>query len=216
MSIDATVGGESANSYLDLASAMVYFTAQFGSQVWLSATDADRETALLQAATHLSRLLYIGRPNNPLQAMPFPRAYPHHCDPSDVYRTTVATVPKAILAAQAEEALALLTRHAQGPGDEERSDLQAQGVKEAGIGRLKEVYADSFITKDRFTLTSQKARGLLQGWVLMTASHIASRHDHRVFGGDNRWIDSEFDALGPGPDLGQGLGYDLGPGYGPY
>ena len=49
MPIDATVGGIASNSYVSLEDANTYFSTRLHAETWTSASDADKEAALITA-----------------------------------------------------------------------------------------------------------------------------------------------------------------------
>ncbi len=73
MALDATVGGESANSYITRTDADTYFTVRLGSTVWTSADPADKDIALQMATRKVDNLSYYGWKRNINQALEFPR-----------------------------------------------------------------------------------------------------------------------------------------------
>lgn len=172
------------NSYVSLEEAESYFEARLDSSAWVSAPSEDREKALITAARALDRLTFIGRPADPTQPLAFPRIWPpsvyvrhsRRTDPfydpefppdSLLYRSLETGTPRAVLDAQCEEALALLSQDA---SDLARQRLQAQGVKSFGLGRLSESYGPA--QGGLNTLKSLEARQLLTGLTAGTVTIV--------------------------------------------
>lgn len=185
MAIDATVGGENSNSYVTLEEANAYFGERLRADAWTSASDGDKEKALLTACRHIEacrirvhRRPYgypgeppevMGRPYDPLapsnpdQALSFPRK-------KDKDNAGNFAIPKRVKDAQCEEALALLARGAE---QERRRALQAAGVTSFSVDGLSESYGSPGAAHP---LESAEARTLLapfidKGGVLATSDH---------------------------------------------
>jgi len=168
VAIDATVGGESSNSYVTLEEATAHFGARLHADAWGGASEADREKALLQACRHIerSRPLVNRRPygyptvsaeslaydplapSGPAQALSFPRKKDKDSDGD-------YAIPQPVKDAQCEEALALLARGAE---QERRAALQAAGVTSFSVDGLSETYAAG---ASQHPLLSAEARALL-------------------------------------------------------
>lgn len=92
--IDATVGGSTANSYVTLAEADAFFEEQPLSTAWDDATDDQKNRALIAATRRLDQEVYVGSPASPLtgtsggttQALQWPRS-------GAGYLTTVIPAP---------------------------------------------------------------------------------------------------------------------------
>jgi hypothetical protein len=83
MVLDATVGGPSANSYLDVAAADAFASTDLGrnAKEWLAATDEDKEAALIRASEEIDAT--IGRVESFFasdQALLFPRSFDLEAD----------------------------------------------------------------------------------------------------------------------------------------
>lgn len=174
MAVDATVSGEASNSYVTVTEATAYFGERLRADAWSSASDADKEKALLTACrrieacrlrVHRRPYGYPGEPPNTLsrpwdwlspanpdQALAFPRMRDKDNDGN-------YAIPKAIKDAQCEEALALLARGAE---QERRRALQAAGVKAFTVDGLSETYESGVIGQ---ALISAEARLLLAPFV---------------------------------------------------
>jgi hypothetical protein len=185
VAIRATLGGADSNSYVTLAEAEACFADRLRAEAWTSASDADKEKALLTACRHIEacrirvhRRPYgypgelpdaMGRPYDPLapsnpdQALSFPRK-------KDEDNAGDYAIPKRAKDAQCEEALALLAR---GTEQERRRALQAAGVTSFSVDGLSESYGAPGAAHP---LESAEARTLLapfidKGGVLATSDH---------------------------------------------
>ena len=156
MAIDATVGGASSNSYVTLEEANTYLGERLHADAWASASDSDKEKALLTACRYLEQLRYWdgNRPafTDPRQRLTFPRV-------TDTDAAGAFVIPQPVKDAQCEEALALLARGAE---QERRRTLQASGVKSFAVDGLSESYESG---ADRQVLLSAEARSLLAGYI---------------------------------------------------
>jgi hypothetical protein len=153
---DATVGGASSNSYVTLEEANTYLAGRLHADTWTSASDSDKEKALLTACRHVEQLRYWdgNRPafTDPRQRLTFPRV-------QDIDADGAFIIPQSVKEAQCEEALALLARGAE---QESRRALQASGVRSFAVDGLSESYESG---ADRQALLSAEARSLLAGYV---------------------------------------------------
>ena len=105
------------NSYIDAADADVYFDDRLYADEWIGADSGDKDKALLMARRVLDQQPFAGTLSDPDQMLAWPRTGVYGADPD--------TVPKAVIDAQCELALAFL-----------REDLTADdGTR--GVRRLK-------------------------------------------------------------------------------
>lgn len=128
-----TVG---TNSYCTLEEAEAYMAAGPSQAAWTAADSAAREAALQAAFRTLERLRYAGAVSQPTQPAQWPRRGAYDATGRECAPTRI---PAFMLAAQCEEALALLTLAADA-GAPTRAALQAQGVAEIAVGDLREQY----------------------------------------------------------------------------
>lgn len=103
--IDATVGGSSANSYVTLAEANTYHDDRLHNAEWAAASDDDKTRALLWAAQEIDKLRYSGYIAASTQALRFPRTSVYDWDGRLL---DSATIPIAVKDAQCRMALHLL------------------------------------------------------------------------------------------------------------
>ena len=101
--IDATLSGTSANSYVTLAEANSYFETVPDSSTWTNKTDDQKNRALIAAAREIDNLVFYGDRCDNGQALKFPR---NNYEVDDVELACTA-VPNNIKYAQYELARAL-------------------------------------------------------------------------------------------------------------
>ena len=131
--LDSTIGGESANSYGELADADAYFADDpHRRELWLRHEPAQRERGLKFAARYVDRLRLRGAALSPEQALHFPTG-------ETVDRQGEPYIPAAIQYAQFEWALGLLGNPPQNRID--RAALRSQGVEAVGRPGIQERYA---------------------------------------------------------------------------
>lgn len=141
MAFDATLKGESANSYITLEGANTYFGDRLGSTTWDAATDSDKQKALIMATRYLDQLKYMGERTETTQALSFPRQFLPDPDAVAVYYGQTLRlredylskdlIPKRIEYATCELALRLL------------SDTELLG--DPGLRQFKEVEVDGVV-----------------------------------------------------------------------
>jgi hypothetical protein len=102
VTITATVGSASANSYATLAEAETYMEARLNGTLWDASTDDNKNRALVEAARELDPLGWDGYRVDDTQAMSWPRSWVvNPDDPNrDYYGST--TVPQRVKDAQCE------------------------------------------------------------------------------------------------------------------
>ena len=97
MPIDATVGGTASNSYVSLEDANTYFSTRLHAETWTSASDADKEAALITATNIIDwYYTYKGGKTTSTQALQWPRAgvtvgnetYPSNSLPKELIMAT--------------------------------------------------------------------------------------------------------------------------------
>jgi hypothetical protein len=105
VTIDSTVGGASANSYVTLAEAEVYFEGRLNITDWTSATTDEKNRALVMAARRLDQERWTSEKASSAQALKWPR---WDAEDEDGNSISSDTIPEAIKDAQCELALAML------------------------------------------------------------------------------------------------------------
>ena len=101
--IDATVGGASANSYVTLASANTYFETVPDSTTWTNKTDDQKNRALISATRWIDGLSFYGDRCATTQALKWPR----NNYTVDTIELSCTIIPEAIKTATYELARAL-------------------------------------------------------------------------------------------------------------
>lgn len=140
------------NSYLSLADAEAYFAARLRATAWASASDADKETALLQACRAIESLVpnWEGAPTVTGQALQWPRMeVPNRRTggrtsgwPYDGYAYyDMTAMPQPLTDAQCEEALELLARAQDLDMDDAERD-RARGVVKTSIAKASVEYGN--------------------------------------------------------------------------
>jgi len=153
-----TVG---TDTYISLVDAEIYVSTHYRNvdpefKAWGDNIDTDKEILLRKATQAIDRLPFVGVKSTSVQLLEFPRAlYTDYAN----YGVNVifsfegmmveVDTPQAVLDAQCEIALDLAK------GNNERADLQRQGVKSFSLGKLSESYGS---VKD---ISSFEARKLL-------------------------------------------------------
>lgn len=103
--LDATVGGASANSYISVADADTYFDERLNVSNWTGASADNKARALIMATTRIDQEKFEGEKSTTGQALKFPRidAYDDDAEefPSDA-------IPQIVKDATCEMALRLL------------------------------------------------------------------------------------------------------------
>lgn len=120
MSFDATIGGASATSYLDVATAQAYFDGRLNVQAWTDAGVADRQKALQTATARLEQERWLGTKASFTQALAWPRANVRNPDFGGIYGYgggyyDWATIPPPLQRATCELVLSLLAAGDQDP-----------------------------------------------------------------------------------------------------
>jgi hypothetical protein len=136
--IDTTIGGANANSYIDVATADSYHDARLSAEAWFNATSDNKTRALLMAANRLQFENWLGSRVNSTQRLAWPRLYVQKVDGigpgygwgygwlfGDVYLST--EIPQRVKDAQCELALGYLQGFDDGAEDQMAS-FSADGI----------------------------------------------------------------------------------------
>ena len=102
----ATAGGATSNSYCTDAEAAVYHGTRFLNSVWTDADKKDREKVLMWATRLMDQLNWRGRVNNITQALRWPRV---GCVSREGFPVSYTSIPQEVKNACAEWAFYLLT-----------------------------------------------------------------------------------------------------------
>jgi len=127
--IDDTVAGAAANSYIDVADAETYFDGRLNTTAWDDSLD--QEAALIQACQILEQQDYVGVVSSDTQALKWPR---YADDAGTLIRNyAITAIPTPIRNAQCEVALWLLQTGGSGVA------VSAGDVESMKIGNSVEV-----------------------------------------------------------------------------
>lgn len=140
ISIDATVGGASANSYVTLAEADAFMTGRLNASAWeTDATTDDRNRALVEATRHLSALDWSGYRTDATQALAWPRQWARDPDsPTQAYYSTTV-IPERLKRATYQLALAYIK---QGTNDVAAFDV-TRDVKREKVDVIETEYENA-------------------------------------------------------------------------
>lgn len=143
------------NSYLSLDEADELIAYVDTGGAWKELSEDKREQYLILATLHIDSLILSSHKHNPQQPLQFPRRQS-------------TEIPRAVLAAQAFEALALSdTQSAQ------RVSLQEQGVTSIKLGNTSESYSDSAVAQaGARQLMSKQAYNLMRPFMLGSAAIV--------------------------------------------
>jgi hypothetical protein len=137
----AIVLGE--NTFVTLEDAETYFAGRLNSDKWVSASDGDREKALIMATLQINSFDFISEKQDELQALNFPR------EVCGIYQ-----IPAGIKHGTCEQALYLLS------GGDKYKNFQRSNVKSVSMGKESVSFGDA--TPD---LLSFEARIFIGGWI---------------------------------------------------
>ena len=161
LTIDATIEGTAANSYITLADAEIYFEKRLHTDDWTNASDADKNKALVQACRIIdSYCTWLGCPSTTTQALKWPRQgiyydcndiyYEYHVHSgifdefgvigTSYYVLSSTAIPQQIIDGQCELAFVLLGKDTQSQGALE--SLSISGLK---IGLSQQSKGDRII-----------------------------------------------------------------------
>lgn len=127
-SLVETVASASANTYVTRAQATTFFGNRLNVSSWTSATDDQKDQALLQACRRMQDETYAGVPATTTQALAWPRY--GACD-RDGNEFDSDAIPQIVKDAQCELALALLVS-----GDDLLADTGLEGYRSVQVGPI--------------------------------------------------------------------------------
>ncbi len=108
VTIDATAGGASANSFITLAEATSYLEARLNTDAWDAATTDTQNRALVEATREISNKEFIGTRATDTQALSWPRWYATNPDSPAGWYYDSNVVPDRVKNATAELAFQFL------------------------------------------------------------------------------------------------------------
>ncbi len=165
MAVTLTVG---TNTYATLAEAVAYMATRLGAAAWDAATADNQAKALIGAYQALEALRWEGTPTVSTQPGQWPRSELYDVNGNE-YATT--TMPAWLIAAQCEEALALLELAAD-PDVTVRRGLQRQGVSRVKLAEgVEEDYKPA---QPVAGLHSQEAYRLVRRYLLRAPARVDS------------------------------------------
>ena len=180
VTVDATVGGAEANSYLTVADADDILDLRLGTSAWSSASTDDKGRALIMATRDIDSNRFQGERISSTQVLEFPRTY---------QREAATEIPRDIQFACAEQALWCLQNSATG-GRSERQQLRAEGVTSYTVGSLSETLSDGISVGGG--LSPDSARYLAGYLRNRTGRLIGPREQARYDFRDTRWRSGPF------------------------
>jgi hypothetical protein len=144
MILDATVGGSSANSYCDSTFADDYFESRVGSDNWTSASDDNKDSALIIATQTLdANYEWNGYRSTDTQALGWPRQFATNPDQRwislDGQYIDNAIVPTTIKKANCEMAIYILANGGYEGSVNDLRNLQVGPIK-LGFNSLSTTY----------------------------------------------------------------------------
>lgn len=169
----ATLGAANANSMLTVEQANTYFDNSLSGQAWAEFDDDTKARALIGASAALAGLFYWGDVVTAGQAMPFPRTYPGASDGT--------AIPREIVAATAEHALALAIANENGDSvTSTRMQMRAEGVTSYRNGDRAETFSPLSYTSTTGTLSqfSGAVQRSLSRWVRNTFPLDSGRYGY--------------------------------------
>lgn len=144
VTLDATVGGATANTYVTMEEAVTYIANKPAAWVaaWNALSGNDQARCLIEATLQLDRNRIQGfRVFATLQALNFPRIWPFNADDPGI--PTVNTIPLTVKQAQIEQALWIAQNMSRNYGFSQRQQLQQAGVASFAVGDFRETFSAS-------------------------------------------------------------------------
>lgn len=152
ITLDATVGGPNANSFIDVARAIALLEVRLFTDAFVLSSDVEKQkAALIHASSVLNRLPWMGIRTNGNQALNWPRAYCPDPDQDGVSVTTAGFITpllqyigidSGIIPERIELATALLALGLIGSARDPFLPVETSNVKREKIGPLETEYVD--------------------------------------------------------------------------
>ena len=155
LTITTTAGSASANAYCTLEQAEAYVATLVWSSDWTGKTDEQKKAAIINAARLLDTLQFKGSRADEAQAMAWPRI---NVVDRDGYEVDSATVPAAVVNANAEFALRLFA-------EDRAADAGAIVPERVKLGQME-------VEKQRRQMIPASVRDLLSGLLATTGGVI--------------------------------------------
>lgn len=173
VTVTATVGGSSSNSYLTVAAADTIFNNRLAVTAWTDATTDDKGRALIMATSDIDALKLRGYKLTTSQALQFPR----NCQDE-----ATDTIPVAIQRATCEQALAILQNSTNG-GRTEAQTKSAAGITSHRLGDFSESFGggggSGTTGAGPVSGIHMEALKHLRGWICRTGRIIGSQETSR-------------------------------------
>lgn len=156
MSLDATAGGTSADSYATIATADAYHANHLYGSVWVASTNNSKERSLKMATRLLDeRVTWTGRKSTDAQALRWPR---DSVEDNDGYSVLSTIIPTKISNATAELARHLLSADSTG-------EAEGKGIANLAAGPVH----ITFDKNDTVDVLPTIVREMLRGWGVIHA-----------------------------------------------
>lgn len=141
VTIDETVGGASANSYVTLAEADTFMESRLNASTWeTDATTDNQNRALVEATRQITLLIWDGRRVDDTQALSWPRQLARDPDDPNYDYFSSTVVPQRVKDATMELAFQYIKA---GTTDIAALDTTA-GIKRKKVDVLETEYFDSY------------------------------------------------------------------------
>ena len=128
MALDATPGGENANSYVTLAQASAYHATHLYASAWTAASSATQETAVIMATRTLDDWVdWKGNKQDDDQALRWPR---YGVEDRDGYDFEIDEIPVFLINATSELARTLI-------GGDVTAEPDTKGFSKLKVGSLE-------------------------------------------------------------------------------
>lgn len=127
ITLTATAGSASANTYVTLADAETYMETLYYKDSWTGKTDEQKKGAIVQACRLLDTLAWKGIKAADTQALEWPRS---NVTDRNGYEVSDSTIPAWLANANAEFAMRLL-------GEDRQADMGANAPQRSKVGPLE-------------------------------------------------------------------------------
>lgn len=139
MELVATPGAANANSFTTREFANSYHEGRLHTATWTTATDADKDVALVMATTILStRVRWKGAPTTSTQALPFPR--------TGLVNRNGVPVPDNVVPVELQQATAELARLLLATDRTAENEIAASGLKSLKAGPVSLAFREDLQT----------------------------------------------------------------------
>ena len=148
VTVDATVGGANANSFVTLVTADAFMESRLNASTWGAATTDNQNRALVEATRYLSALNWIGRRVDSVQALAWPRESATNPDSPTAQFYDQDEIPDRMERATSELAFQYIKA-----GTLDVSGLDPnRNIKRKKVDVLETEFVDSFAKVDNLSL----------------------------------------------------------------